>query len=76
MTVQVFLGAVAKLLSCRSKEENLNLVFPAFFLSLQREEKKEGGGGKKYSRGGCSLSALSGDIMFKLFVFKEGREGT
>lgn len=76
MTVQVFLGAVAKLLSCRSKEENLNLVFPAFFLSLQREEKKKGGGGKKYSRGGCSLSALSGDIMFKLFVFKEGREGT
>lgn len=76
MTVQVFLRALAKLLSRRSKEENLDLVFPTFFLFLQREEKKEGGGWKKYSRGGCSLSALSGDIMLKLFVFKEGREGT
>jgi len=48
---------------------------PVFFLSIQREEEKEGGGGKKCSRGGCSLSALYGDITFKLFVFKEGRGG-
>lgn len=50
----------------------LSSIFP---VSSERG-KEEGGGGKKYSRGGCSLSALSGDITFKLFVFKEGREGT
>lgn len=72
----MFVRALAKLLSWRSREENSDRVLPLFVLSLQREEEKEEGGGKKYSRMGCSLSALSGDIIFKLFVFKEGREGT
>lgn len=67
--------ALAKFRSWRSKEENLHQVLSVFWY-LQRKEDKEGGGGEKYSRGSCSLSALSGNIIFKLFVFKEGREGT
>lgn len=47
MTISQFSRAVAKSLSWRSKEEYLDQVLPEFFLSLLRQEEREGGEGKK-----------------------------